>query len=46
VFECCAAALQHRGIVPQPSLLVAAHLSSGALIDFLFDASRMRAWPA
>lgn len=74
---CCAAALQHQGIVLQPSFLVGAHLDSGALveilprfrsielgvyavyptrkhltpkvralIDFLVDAFRMRAWPA
>lgn len=74
---CCAAAVQHQGIVLQPSLLVAPHLASGALVellpqyrsielgvyavypsrkhlttkvralvDFLVDAFRMRAWPA
>jgi len=74
---CCTAALQHQGIVLQPSFLVGAHLASGALveilpqfrshelgvyavypsrkhltpkvralIDFLADAFRMRAWPA
>ena len=74
---CCAAAVQHQGIVLQPSFLVGAHLASGALvevlpqyrslelgvyavyptrkhltpkvralIDFLVDAFRMRAWPA
>jgi DNA-binding transcriptional LysR family regulator len=74
---CCAAALQHLGIVLQPSFLVGAHLASGALvevlpqyrsielgvyavfptrkhltprvralIDFLVNAFRMRAWPA
>ena len=74
---CCAAALQHQGIVLQPSFLVGAHLASGALVevlpqyrslelgvyavypsrkhltpkvralvDFLVDAFRMRAWPA
>ena len=74
---CCAAAVQHQGVVLQPSFLVAAHLNSGALveilpqfrsielgvyavyptrkhltpkvralIDFLADAFRMRAWPA
>lgn len=74
---CCAAALQHQGIVLQPSFLVGAPLASGALveilpqyrsielgvyavyptrkhltpkvralIDFLVDAFRMRAWPA
>lgn len=73
---CCAAALQHQGVVLQPSFLVGAHLASGALveilpqyrslelgvyavyptrkhltpkvralIDFLVDAFRMRAWP-
>lgn len=74
---CCAAAVQHQGIVLQPSFLVAPHLASGALVellpqyrsielgvyavypsrkhlttkvralvDFLVDAFRMRAWPA
>ena len=74
---CCAAAVQHQGIVLQPSFLVGAHLASGALvevlpqyrsielgvyaiyptrkhltpkvralIDFLVEAFRMRAWPA
>lgn len=74
---CCAAAVQHQGIVLQPSFLVATHLASGALvellpqyrsielgiyavyptrkhltpkvralIDFLVEAFRMRAWPA
>ena len=74
---CCAAALQHQGIVLQPTFLVGPHLASGtlveilpayrsldlgvhaiyptrkhltpkvrALIDFLVDAFRMRAWPA
>lgn len=73
---CCAAAVQHQGIVLQPSFLVGAHLDSGALvevlpqyrsvelgvyavypsrkhltpkvralIDFLVEALRMRAWP-
>ena len=73
---CCAAALQHQGIVLQPTFLVGPHLASGALveilpayrsldlgvhaiyptrkhltpkvralIDFLVDAFRMRAWP-
>ncbi len=73
---CCAAALQHQGIVLQPSFLVGTHLASGALvevlpefrsielavyavypsrkhvtpkvralIDFLVEAFRMRAWP-
>ncbi len=32
---CCAAALQHQGIVLQPSFLVAAHLKSGALVEVL-----------
>src|ERR1017187_8186597 len=32
---CCAAALQHQGIVLQPSFLVGAHLQSGALIEVL-----------
>ena len=32
---CCAAALQHRGIVLQPSFLVGAHLESGALVEVL-----------
>ncbi|WP_395703264.1 LysR substrate-binding domain-containing protein [Aquabacterium sp.] len=32
---CCAAALQHQGIVLQPSFLVAAHLASGALVEIL-----------
>ena len=74
---CCAAALQHQGIVLQPSFLIAPQLASGALveilpryrsmelgvyvvypsrrhltpkvralIDFLVEAFRMRAWPA
>lgn len=74
---CCAAAVQHQGMVLQPSFLVAPHLASGALVellpqyrsielgvhavypsrkhlttkvralvDFLVDAFRMRAWPA
>lgn len=74
---CCTAALQHQGMVLQPSFLVATHLASGALvevlgayrstelgvyavypsrkhltpkvralIDFLVEAFRMRAWPA
>lgn len=73
---CAAAALQHMGIVLQPSFLVGKHLDSGtlvevmpqfrsielgvyavypsrrhltpkvrALVDFLVDAFRMRAWP-
>ena len=73
---CCAAALQHQGLVLQPSFLVGTHLASGALvevlpqyrsielgvyavypsrkhltpkvralIDFLVDAFRTRAWP-
>jgi DNA-binding transcriptional LysR family regulator len=32
---CCAAALQHQGIVLQPSFLVDAHLRSGALVEVL-----------
>lgn len=32
---CCAAALQHQGIVLQPSFLVGAHLLSGALVEVL-----------
>ena len=32
---CCAAALQHKGIVLQPSFLVATHLASGALVEIL-----------
>lgn len=32
---CCAAAVQHLGIVLQPSFLVAAHLASGALVEVL-----------
>jgi DNA-binding transcriptional LysR family regulator len=32
---CCAAALQHQGIVLQPSLLVGSHLASGALVEVL-----------
>jgi DNA-binding transcriptional LysR family regulator len=74
---CVAAALQHMGLVLQPSFLVHPHLQSGALVevlpdyrsielgiyavypsrrhlapkvralvDFLVDAFRMRAWPA
>lgn len=74
---CCAAAVQHQGIVLQPSFLVGTHLASGtlvevlpqfrsldlgvyavyptrkhltpkvrALIDFLVDAFRVRAWRA
>ncbi|HEX7373716.1 MAG TPA: LysR family transcriptional regulator [Steroidobacteraceae bacterium] len=74
---CCAAAVRHQGIVLQPSFLVGAHLSSGALVevlpqyrsielgvyavyptrkhltprvralvDFLVNAFRARAWPA
>lgn len=74
---CCAAALQHQGLVLQPTFLVGPHLVSGALvevlpqyrslelgvyavypsrkhltpkvralIDFLVEAFRMRAWPA
>lgn len=74
---CTAAALQHMGLILQPSFLVGPHLQSGALVevmphyrsvdigvyvvypsrrhltpkvralvDFLVDAFRMRAWPA
>ena len=32
---CVAAALQHQGIVLQPSFLVGAHLKSGALVELL-----------
>ncbi len=32
---CCAAAVQHQGIVLQPSFLVSAHLASGALVEVL-----------
>jgi len=32
---CCAAALAHRGIVLQPSFLVAPHIASGALVEVL-----------
>jgi DNA-binding transcriptional LysR family regulator len=32
---CCAAAIQHQGIVLQPSFLVGAHLASGALVELL-----------
>ena len=32
---CCAAAVQHQGIVLQPSFLVATHLASGALVELL-----------
>lgn len=32
---CTAAALQHQGIVLQPSFLVGAHLASGALVEIL-----------
>lgn len=32
---CCAAAVQHQGVVLQPSFLVAAHLNSGALVEIL-----------
>lgn len=34
---CCAAALQHQGIVLQPSFMVGAHLHSGALVEVLPD---------
>jgi DNA-binding transcriptional LysR family regulator len=33
--SCCAAALQHQGIVLQPSFLVGAHLASGALVEVM-----------
>jgi hypothetical protein len=32
---CCAAALQHQGIVLQPSFMVSTHLRSGALVEVL-----------
>ena len=32
---CCAAALQHRGLVLQPTFLVGPHLASGALVEVL-----------
>ena len=32
---CCAAALQHQGLVLQPSFLVAPYLASGALVEVL-----------
>ena len=32
---CCSAAIQHQGLVLQPSFLVAAHLASGALVEVL-----------
>jgi DNA-binding transcriptional LysR family regulator len=32
---CCAAALQHQGIVLQPSFMVSTHLQSGALVEVL-----------
>lgn len=32
---CCAAALQHQGIVLQPSFLVGAHLLAGTLVELL-----------
>jgi DNA-binding transcriptional LysR family regulator len=32
---CCEAALQHQGIVLQPSFLVGVHLDSGALVELL-----------
>ncbi|MEZ5646445.1 MAG: LysR family transcriptional regulator [Burkholderiaceae bacterium] len=34
---CCAAALQHQGVVLQPSFLVGHHLQSGALVELLPD---------
>lgn len=33
--SCCEAALQHQGLVLQPSFLVGAHLQSGALVEVL-----------
>jgi DNA-binding transcriptional LysR family regulator len=33
--SCCAAALQHQGLVLQPSFLVGEHLRSGALVEVL-----------
>ena len=32
---CCAAALQHRGLVLQPTFLIGPHLASGALVEVL-----------
>jgi DNA-binding transcriptional LysR family regulator len=32
---CCAAALQHRGLVLQPTFLVGPHLASGALVEVM-----------
>ena len=32
---CCAAALQHQGIVLQPTFLVSPHLASGAMVEIL-----------
>lgn len=32
---CCAAAVQHQGIILQPSFLVGPHLASGALVEVL-----------
>jgi len=32
---CCAAALQHQGVVLQPTFLVGPHLASGALVEIL-----------
>ena len=32
---CCAAAVQHQGVVLQPSFLVGTHLASGALVEIL-----------
>ncbi|HQQ71544.1 MAG TPA: LysR substrate-binding domain-containing protein, partial [Alicycliphilus sp.] len=32
---CCAAALQHQGIVLQPTFMVGQHLRSGALVEIL-----------
>ncbi len=35
--SCCVAALQHQGIVLQPSFMVSPHLASGALVELLAD---------
>ncbi|MEY4416435.1 MAG: HTH-type transcriptional regulator DmlR [Pseudomonadota bacterium] len=35
--SCCVAALQHQGIVLQPSFMVGRHLASGALVELLAD---------
>ncbi|MBC7940183.1 MAG: LysR family transcriptional regulator, partial [Chitinophagaceae bacterium] len=34
---CTAAALQHQGIVLQPSFMVGTHLAAGALVEVLTD---------